>query len=148
MEVDEDQQLTDYLVLEFPGATMTSAGMELLADIVDGGGGRVLDLVFILKDLDGSVRVVDVSRLVDDLDLDLAVLVGARPGSLGAAEILAAGAHIDGGSAAGILMFDHVSESPVAVDDHLWTPTIVADAATTVSNGHSRRRPEKAESFG
>jgi hypothetical protein len=149
MEADEFQQLSVDLVLEFPGATMTSAGLALLADIMDGG--RVLDLVFIHKELDESIRKIDVSGLVDEVDLDLAVLVGARPGALGAAEIAAAGAHIDAGSSAAILMFEHVPDSPVVVDERLWTPAIVAGTtpvAASAANGASHRWPEKAESFG
>jgi hypothetical protein len=46
----------DYLVVEFPGSRMTGEGLPLLVDLVDRGIIRVLDLVFVKKELDGSVK--------------------------------------------------------------------------------------------
>src|SRR5215211_2769005 len=46
----------DYLVVEFPGSRMTGEGLPLLVDLVDRGIIRILDFVFVKKELDGSVR--------------------------------------------------------------------------------------------
>jgi len=45
----------DYLVLEFPGSRMTGEAFPLLVDLVDRGVVRILDLVFVRKETDGSV---------------------------------------------------------------------------------------------
>ena len=64
MSVDVDQSggmdveqmgPVDYLVVEFPGNRMTGEGLPLLVDLVDRGIIRILDFVFVMKDLDGSV---------------------------------------------------------------------------------------------
>ena len=93
----------DYLVVEFPGGTMRAAGLALLADMVDGAVGRVLDLVFIHKDAEDCLSVIDVSQLVPDARFDLATLQGAATGRLDRLDIAAAGTHIDTGSSAGII---------------------------------------------
>ena len=45
----------DYLVIEFPGSRLTGEGLPLLVDLVDRGIIRILDLVFIKKQLDGTI---------------------------------------------------------------------------------------------
>ena len=48
----------DYIVVEFPGSKMTGEGFPLLIDLVDRGIIRVLDLLFVTKDLDGTIRAM------------------------------------------------------------------------------------------
>jgi hypothetical protein len=108
----EDEPLTvDYLVMEFPGDTVTGAGLALLADLVDGGAGRVVDLVFIRRDLFGSTSVIDVAELSEAAQLDLGTLDGLHAGQLSHLDIAAAGAHIDAGSSAGVIVFETSSET-------------------------------------
>lgn len=45
----------DYLMVEFPGNRMTGEAFPLLVDLVDRGLVRILDLVFVRKDTDGSL---------------------------------------------------------------------------------------------
>ena len=45
----------DYLVVEFPGNRMTGEGLPLLVDLVDRGIIRILDLVFVTQEPDGSI---------------------------------------------------------------------------------------------
>ncbi|HEV8527598.1 MAG TPA: DUF6325 family protein, partial [Actinomycetes bacterium] len=52
----EEMGPVDYLVIEFPGSRMTGEGLPLLVDLVDRGIIRLLDLTFVKKELDGSVR--------------------------------------------------------------------------------------------
>lgn len=104
----------DYIVVEFPGNKMTGEGMPLLVDLVDRGIIRVLDLVFVMKDLDGSMRGIALSDLDDDGKLDLAVFEGASSGLLGADEIQDAGTVLEPGSSAGILVYENVWAGPFA----------------------------------
>ena len=53
----------DYLVVEFPGNRMTGEGLPLLVDLVDRGIIRIIDLVFLRKELDGSVSGVAIADL-------------------------------------------------------------------------------------
>ena len=119
----EDEPLTvDYLVMEFPGDTITGAGLALLADLVDGGAGRVVDLVFIRKDMFGSTRIIDIAELSEAAELDLGGLARLHTGRLNHLDIAAAGAHIDAGSSAGVIVFETSETSEPALVTH---PAIV-----------------------
>jgi Family of unknown function (DUF6325) len=80
----------DYLVVEFPGSRMTGEGLPLLVDLVDRGIIRVLDLVFVKKELDGSVK----GMAIADLD--------------------EAGAVLEPGSSAGLLVYENRWAAPFA----------------------------------
>ena len=57
----------DYLVVEFPGNRMTGEGLPELVNLVDRGIIRIIDLLFVTRELDGSVAVAEIA----DLDLSL-----------------------------------------------------------------------------
>ena len=56
----------DYIVVEFPGSKMTGEGFPLLVDLVDRGIIRILDLAFVTKDLDGTVKGIAISDFDGD----------------------------------------------------------------------------------
>jgi hypothetical protein len=104
----------DYLVIEFPSGRMTGEAMPLLVDLVDRGIIRILDLAFVKRESDGSVRGLALTDLDGDERLDLAVFEGASSGLIGQDEIDDAGTAIEPGSAAGILIFENVWAAPFA----------------------------------
>lgn len=104
----------DYLVVEFPGNRMTGEGMPLLVDLVDRGIIRILDLVFIRKDLDGSVSGMTLADVDGDGALDLAVFAGSSSGLLGPEDITDAGAVLEPGTSAGMLVYENVWAAPFA----------------------------------
>ena len=91
----------DYLVVEFPGNQMKGEALARLVDLVDAGTIRILDLVFVRRDLDGSTTTVEIADLDGDGELDLAVFEGASSGLIDADDVGAAAAVIDPGSSAG-----------------------------------------------
>ncbi|MFJ8159503.1 DUF6325 family protein [Streptomyces sp. NPDC096136] len=104
----------DYLVVEFPGNRMTGEGFPLLVDLVDRGLIRILDLVFIRKDQDGSVVALEIADLDADGELDLAVFEGASSGLLGQDDLEEAAHAIEPGSSAGLLVYENVWAAPLA----------------------------------
>ena len=104
----------DYLVVEFPGNRMNGKAFPLLVDLVDRGLIRILDLVFVRKELDGSVAGLELSDLNGDGALDLSVFEGASSGLLGEDDIAEAGEAVQPGSSAGILIYENVWAAPFA----------------------------------
>ena len=104
----------DYLVVEFPGSRMTGEGLPLLVDLVDRGIIRILDFMFVKKELDGSVKGVAIAYLDQDGQLELAVFEGASSGLLDQGDIEDAGGVLEPGSSAGILVYENVWAGPFA----------------------------------
>ena len=102
----------DYLVVEFPGNRMTGEGMPLLGDLVDRGIIRLLDLVFIRKETDGSVRALAMHDLGDGMDVGL--FEGASSGLLDDDDLAEAAAAVEPGSSAGVLVYENRWAAPFA----------------------------------
>jgi hypothetical protein len=113
-EAIEEMGPIDYLVLEFPGAKLTGEGLPLLIDLVDRGIIRILDLVFVMKEHDGSLSGLSIADFDGDGELDLAVFDGVSSGLIGADDISEAGAVLEAGSAAGILIYENSWAGPFA----------------------------------
>jgi uncharacterized membrane protein len=112
-ELDEMGPI-DYIVVEFPGSKMNGEAFPHLVDLVDRGIVRILDLVFVTKDLDGSVKGIAIADFDDDGELDLAVFEGASSGLISDDDIQEAGGILEPGSSAGILVYENVWAGPFA----------------------------------
>ncbi|MEV6020625.1 MULTISPECIES: DUF6325 family protein [unclassified Streptomyces] len=104
----------DYIVVEFPGNRMTGEGLPILVDLVDRGVIRILDLLFVRKDEDGSVVGMEIADFDGDGTLDLSVFEGVSSGLLGEDDIAEAGKALEPGNAAGILVYENVWAAPFA----------------------------------
>ena len=96
-----------YLIVEFPGNKMTGDGLQELVNLTEQGLIRVLDLVFVKRELDGTVQAIEVTDLDHDGELDLVVFEGAASGLLDESDLADAQAAIEPGSSAGILIFEN-----------------------------------------
>lgn len=103
----------DYLVIEFPGNRMTGEGWPLLVDLVDRGIIRVLDLMFIRKDEDGSVTGLSIQDLGEQ-GVDLTLFEGASSGLLGDDDLAEAANAVEPGCSAGVLLYENVWAAPFA----------------------------------
>ncbi|MFD5619796.1 DUF6325 family protein [Streptomyces yangpuensis] len=115
-EISEDIETmgpVDYLIVEFPGNRMNGEGLPLLVDLVDRGIIRILDLVFVRKDADGSVVAMELKDAGGG-EMDLTVFEGAASGLLGQDDIDEAGAALEAGNSAGILVYENVWAAPFA----------------------------------
>jgi len=104
----------DYIVVEFPGNRMTGEGFPLLVELHETGIIRILDLVFVTRDLDGSVKALAISDFDGDGQLDLAVFEGASSGLLGPDDIEEASSVIEPGNSAAILVYENAWAAPFA----------------------------------
>ncbi|MFD8418988.1 DUF6325 family protein [Streptomyces sp. NPDC059466] len=104
----------DYVVIEFPGGRTTGEGFPLLVDLVDRGLIRILDLMFVRKEDDGSVTGLEIADLTGDGALDLAVFEGVSSGLLDEDDIEEAGHALEPGNSAGILVYENLWAAPFA----------------------------------
>ena len=104
----------DYLAVEWPGRHVTGEGFRLLMDLVDREIVRVLDIVFISKNADGTVSKVEVADVEHSEALDER-LWGLSSGLLDQSDIDQVAAAIQPGSLAGILVYENVWAVP------MWT---------------------------
>ncbi|CAL9579599.1 hypothetical protein SUDANB120_05022 [Streptomyces sp. enrichment culture] len=104
----------DYLVVEFPGSHLTGEGMPLLADLVDRGIIRILDLTFLTKEEDGSVRGLALADVTGDGSLDLTLFEGVSSGLLGKEDLDEAGGLLKPGDSAAVLLYENLWAAPLA----------------------------------
>jgi hypothetical protein len=106
----------DYLVVEFPAAKANFSGemATQLGSLVDRKLIRVLDLLLLRKDLDGSVEVAELNELaaVDvgellALEADLAMLLAEE-------DVKAIGGALEPGSVAAVLVYENSWAGPFA----------------------------------
>ena len=110
----DDLGPVDYLVVEFPAGASNFTGemaAELLA-LVDSGTIRVIDVLILTKDEDGSVEAAELSDVgelgeLQAIEAQLAELLAEED-----VEHLAAA--MDPGSVAGVLIYENVWAAPFA----------------------------------
>jgi hypothetical protein len=101
----------DFLVVEFPHRRTPGEGLPILVDLVDRGIVRVLDLVFLRKEPDGTIRRLDLA----DLGPEFAVFDGASSGLLDQEDLDNAAEAIAPDSAAGLLVYENRWAAPFAM---------------------------------
>ncbi|GJF27903.1 hypothetical protein KNE206_06030 [Kitasatospora sp. NE20-6] len=104
----------DYVIVEFPGSRMTGEGIPLLVDLVDRGIIRIIDLMFVKKETDGSVVGLEIADMTGDGQLDLAVFEGAASGLLGQDDLDEVAAVLEPGNSAGIFIYENLWAAPFA----------------------------------
>jgi hypothetical protein len=105
----------DYLVVEWPaGKEPTGEGLKHLVDLTERGLIRVLDLAFVRKNEDGKLDGLLVADLDQDGTLDLAEFEGASSGLLSEHDYDEAGAALEPGASAAILIYENRWAAPFA----------------------------------
>ena len=103
---DQQNAPIELAVLAFPGSKFNGQIIPALAELVDNGIVRILDLALVTKEDDGSVSSLEitdldseVARLFDDLD-------GEITGILSEDDLAAAGDALDAGSSAVVIVWE------------------------------------------
>ena len=112
--VDEELGPIDYIVVEFPaGQTrITGEAADELVALVSDGTIRVLDLMFVHKDEDGSIDVTEIED-IDDLG-DLGVIEATLAEVLAEADLIDIAAAMEPGSTAAVLVWENTWAGPFA----------------------------------
>ncbi len=107
----------DYFVVEWPaGSPPTGEAFPYLVDLVDRGLIRILDLAFVQKDEDGNVLAMELADFDLDGNPDLAVFQGAASGLLDEEDQQQAGAIMEPGTAAAIMVYENTWAAPFATE--------------------------------
>ena len=113
--VEEELGPIDIVIIGYrPDAPMTGDAMPLLLDLVDTGIIRVLDVLFVQKDPDGSFSGFDAQNLSEEHVGDFAIFEGASSGLLGDDDVRAAADEIEPGTAAVLLVYENRWAAPFA----------------------------------
>lgn len=105
----------DYLVIEFPADRQPDgSALPLLVDLVDRGLIRILDLAFVRRDVDGSIAGVDISDVGLTGDFDVTLFAGASSGLLDSDDLAEAGAALEPGCSAAVLVYENTWAAPFA----------------------------------
>ena len=109
MEAHEDELgPIDIVVIGYaPDAPMTGEAVPLLVDLVERGIIRVLDVLFVMKNEDGTYSGFDATDLTDKGVGDFAVFEGASSGLLGDEDAGQAADAIEPGSAAVMIVYEN-----------------------------------------
>ncbi len=103
----------DYLLVEWPGRQPTGEAAPHLIDLVDRGLIRILDLVFLHKDEDGSLARLEISDLGDQVEA-FAEFEGASSGLLSDEDADKAGNALEPGTSAALLVYENRWAAPFA----------------------------------
>lgn len=105
----------DIVVIGYPAdAPLTGEAAPLLLDLVERGIIRVLDVMFVIKNADGTFSGFEAKDL-DGRDVgDFSVFDGASSGLLGDEDVATAAEAIDPGTAAVIIVYENSWAGPFA----------------------------------
>jgi hypothetical protein len=102
----------DWIVVEFPETKLTGEIAPILKDLVDRELIRVLDLLFLTKDLDGGYEVFEASDMEDSeigelraYETELAMLLSEQ-------DVVDLAETIDPGSSAAVLVWENLWAAP------------------------------------
>jgi len=95
-----------------PDAPMTGEAVPLLLDLVDRGIIRVLDVLFVVKEQDGSFAGFEARDLDERAVGDLAMFEGASSRLLGEDDAAAAAEAIEPGTAAVLIVYENRWAAP------------------------------------
>jgi hypothetical protein len=111
----EEMGPVDYLVIEFPAGYPTGENLPLLLDLVDRGLIRILDLVLVKREYDGSMTLLALADADGDGEWDYSVFEGVSAGVLGQDDIDEAGQALEPGHSAAVLVYENTWAAPLAV---------------------------------
>ena len=105
----------DIVVIAYPAdAPMTGEAVPLMMDLVDRGIIRVLDVMFVIANEDGTFSGLEASGLDEGAVGDFKYFEGASSGLLGEDDVAVAAEAIEPGSAAVMIVYENRWAGPFA----------------------------------
>lgn len=99
----------DYIAVGFEGNNFDGSILKALVDATESGAIRVVDLVLIIKDTDGTVAIAEIEDQEDDLK-DVSKLIGHTGDFplLTESDIELLGEKMENDTSAGVLVIEHL----------------------------------------
>ena len=104
----------EYIIVGFPDNNFHGKIVPALADLIDSSTVRVLDLVFISKDQDGTVTALEFDQLSDAEAQVVQTLDGEVGGVISAEDIDHAASFLEPNSSAGLIIWEDLWAAPFA----------------------------------
>ncbi|HVJ96682.1 MAG TPA: DUF6325 family protein [Acidimicrobiia bacterium] len=112
-EIDELGPV-DYIVVEFPGSKFNGEIAPALMDLIDKNIVRVLDLVILTKEADGSIDAIEISDLDESEAGSLRAMETELAELLSEEDLLNIAEAIEPGSSAAVLVWENTWAVPFA----------------------------------
>jgi hypothetical protein len=103
----------DFLAIEFPDTRISGGAFELLMQLVQRGIIEVLDLEFVARSADGTVRKVALDSIEHDSDVDITLWRAAESGLLDASDLATVAADLQPGRVAAIVVYENIWAVPL-----------------------------------
>jgi hypothetical protein len=103
----------DYLLVEWPGKQPEGEIAPYLVDLDDRGQIRIHDLVFLAKGEDGTIAALEIADVGGEV-AELAIFEGASSGLLSDEDHEQAGAALEPGTSAALLVYENTWAGPFA----------------------------------
>ena len=104
----------EYLIVAFPGNEFRGEIAPALADLVEAGTIRIIDIAFASKSENGEVAAFELSDLDPDVRQGLENLGATSAGLFNEDDLMAAAEELDPDSSAALLVWENVWARPVA----------------------------------
>lgn len=104
----------DVAVIEFEGGRFRGEIASALADVVDPGIVRIIDLLFLTRDEDGSVRAIELDEVAPEVADAMSPLTDEVSGLLSEDDVRAVGDRLGTNSLAAMIVLEHAWLSRVS----------------------------------
>jgi hypothetical protein len=98
----------DVAIIGFPGNNFSGAIAPALAELVDNGTIRILDLLFVSKSADGELTSIAIADFDGDGQADLVAIDITEPGSLSHEDAEEIGEDLEPNSSAALIAWENV----------------------------------------
>jgi len=104
----------EYMVVAFPGNKFNGAILPAIAEQVEAGTIRIIDLAFVSKDADGAVAAFEISDIDEEVRRGLDALGLEATGLLGEDDLMYAAEDLEPNSSAALLLWEDVWATELA----------------------------------
>ena len=98
----------EYMIVAFPGNRLKGEIVPALAELVEAGTIRIIDLAFVMKDADGAVVTAEMGDLDSEVFKAFDALSPETMGLLNQDDLAAAGEELEPNSSAALLVWEDV----------------------------------------